>query len=284
MNSIKKFIQEVGVMSLSIAIAFVLVMGMAIAKGWKEPTQSPPNGNIPAPINVGDVGQIKDGPLEVNGFMNQGASTLRGNVGIGSTPSIGALYKLDVRGAGGSGAGPNNIMSVISTDGGLSEGARILLGSNDAMDAAAIAGYYPSAQNGELILYNKQNGLLTEKIRLSKDGVTIKDGDAEVRWTKTLGNYGADVYGGWSWQSLNCTYANSDPIYTALDTCDHDSVNRYGCGQNEIKNCVDVECGSLTAGPDCGADDPGNGGCRRNVTCKLEYRIENLYTDEVVGP
>jgi hypothetical protein len=72
MRQLKKFIQEIGVMSLSIAIAFVLVMGMAIAKGWKEPTQSPPNGNIPAPINVGDVDQIKTGGLSVDEFSAYG--------------------------------------------------------------------------------------------------------------------------------------------------------------------------------------------------------------------
>jgi hypothetical protein len=97
MNSIKKFIQEVGVMSLSIAIAFVLVMGMAIAKGWKEPTQSPPNGNIPAPINVGDVDQIKTGGLSVDEFSAYGNVILKGDV-----LSFDETMPLDVWSFGGS--------------------------------------------------------------------------------------------------------------------------------------------------------------------------------------
>lgn len=66
MNKIKKLAQEIGVLSLSITIVFVLVMGISIAKGWTEPAVSAPNGNVAAPINVGSIGQTKDGNMIVN--------------------------------------------------------------------------------------------------------------------------------------------------------------------------------------------------------------------------
>ena len=66
MKKVKKIIQEIGVISLSITIVFILVMGISMVKGWTEPTASAPGGNLGAPINTGSIGQIKDGTMIVN--------------------------------------------------------------------------------------------------------------------------------------------------------------------------------------------------------------------------
>lgn len=66
MNKIKKLAQEIGVLSLSITIVFILVMGISVVKGWTEPTAPAPGGNLAAPINVGSIGQIKQGNLILN--------------------------------------------------------------------------------------------------------------------------------------------------------------------------------------------------------------------------
>jgi len=56
---------------------------------WTEPTTPPPGGNVPAPLNVGNVEQIKLGPLRIDGvFRANSAAYLAvggGNVGIGTT-------------------------------------------------------------------------------------------------------------------------------------------------------------------------------------------------------
>ncbi len=75
-QKIKKLFQEIGVLSLSLTIVFILVMGIAIVKGWTEPTVAPPGGNLGAPINTSANTQIKSGALGV------------GALGVGTNPPI----------------------------------------------------------------------------------------------------------------------------------------------------------------------------------------------------
>jgi len=85
-----------------IGIIFGLVVGLVKA-AWVDPTESPPNGNLPAPINVGGALQTKTGALVLNkGLLVNtdnvpyGLIVATGDVGIGTLePS----YKLDVAGA-----------------------------------------------------------------------------------------------------------------------------------------------------------------------------------------
>jgi len=48
----------VGVLTLTLTISYLIL-------AWTEPSQAPPGGNIPAPINVGTSAQIKQGDLTV---------------------------------------------------------------------------------------------------------------------------------------------------------------------------------------------------------------------------
>ncbi len=75
------------------ALLFVVVFAWA----WVEPTQAPPNGNVPAPINVGPTGQAKRGNLMLNtdGSWEYGLLIPYGKVGIGTTTPA---AKLDVAG------------------------------------------------------------------------------------------------------------------------------------------------------------------------------------------
>jgi hypothetical protein len=65
-------------------ISGLIVTAMVYA--WNEPSQSPPQGNVPAPINVGDVGQTKTGSLSINGgFQSTGVTRLLSLTQIPST-------------------------------------------------------------------------------------------------------------------------------------------------------------------------------------------------------
>ena len=75
------------------AIIISAFLALSIVFAWTEPTTAPPGGNVASPVNIGDIAQIKSGPLQVNGFRNIGTTVLDGNVGIGTT-SPGA--KLDI--------------------------------------------------------------------------------------------------------------------------------------------------------------------------------------------
>lgn len=63
-------------MSLYKQIAFVLsvivlslLVGYAVSRAWSEPTEAPPEGNVPAPINVGEGYQVKAGALRLDGGL-----------------------------------------------------------------------------------------------------------------------------------------------------------------------------------------------------------------------
>ena len=67
-------------------IAF-LFAASSVSALWQGPTQTPPGGNVSAPVNVGDNAQIKEGNLTLNAansFLN-GLLVPFGKVGIGTT-------------------------------------------------------------------------------------------------------------------------------------------------------------------------------------------------------
>lgn len=65
-----------------LALLFILVFAVY---AWIEPSQAPPGGNVPAPLNVGTEGQSKAGGLILNtGGAIYGLVADKGNVGIGT--------------------------------------------------------------------------------------------------------------------------------------------------------------------------------------------------------
>lgn len=54
------------------------------ASGWQDPTQSPPGGNTPAPVNVGTVDQIKEAGLSLDKLAVFGQVVIQdGTQGVG---------------------------------------------------------------------------------------------------------------------------------------------------------------------------------------------------------
>lgn len=51
-----------GILVICFVVAFYVV-------AWQEPTEVPPGGNVPAPLNVGSDGQTKEGGLTINGVL-----------------------------------------------------------------------------------------------------------------------------------------------------------------------------------------------------------------------
>lgn len=53
----------IGVLAIIFSIRFIVL-------AWTEPPQAPPQGNVPAPINVGSITQTKAGGLNLGGNLN----------------------------------------------------------------------------------------------------------------------------------------------------------------------------------------------------------------------
>ncbi len=99
------------VLSRAIALSgfFLGAFALAVAAGtWSAPTQTPPNGNVDAPINVGGTTQIKTGLLTLNNL-----AVVNMNVASGTTNTAGSVLTNDGKGnaswaaGGGSGSIPS---------------------------------------------------------------------------------------------------------------------------------------------------------------------------------
>lgn len=97
-----------GILVITFLVAFYVI-------AWQEPTQAPPGGNVPTPLNVGKIGQSKEGGLILNtgnattglivGGAEYGLIVDRGKVCIGTDcrdkwPETGLVttYKMEASG------------------------------------------------------------------------------------------------------------------------------------------------------------------------------------------
>jgi hypothetical protein len=87
MQSFKKSLGQL----FTLVVMLGLSIGASYVFAWTAPTQPPPNGNVPAPINVGSAAQVKDGGLGVNAISVFGNGYVQGNLGVGVTIPTHAL-------------------------------------------------------------------------------------------------------------------------------------------------------------------------------------------------
>lgn len=73
----------------AIILGLVVVIGASyVSAAWTTAPASPPNGNVDAPINVGDLGQQKTGPLTLLGGLTTNAFNFLPSTGAPSTGQV----------------------------------------------------------------------------------------------------------------------------------------------------------------------------------------------------
>ena len=71
---------------LGLTFGVLLAFGAAVS-AFQSPTQAPPGGNVPAPINVGPDPQVKSGGLWVGSLGVDGGVVVGGSLTVGKTPT-----------------------------------------------------------------------------------------------------------------------------------------------------------------------------------------------------
>lgn len=101
----------------TIALSLAILSLISVAYAWIEPSSNPPAGNVSAPVNVSDTGQIKLGSLQVNGFRNLGNTSLDGTLSVGSNITAGGQSVITSLSAGSgiSISGSGNSRTVTNT-------------------------------------------------------------------------------------------------------------------------------------------------------------------------
>ena len=93
----QKIIKQISYWLGVIAIGLILGVSLQFVRAWTEPIAAPPGGNVGAPLNTGNLSQLKIGGLILNvGGAPNGLLVHKGNVGIGT---VMPKAKLDVNGA-----------------------------------------------------------------------------------------------------------------------------------------------------------------------------------------
>ena len=197
---------------------FAVFLGfmLQVAHAWVEPTQTPPNGNVPPPLNISNIAQEKIGGLILNtGGAVNGLIIDKGNVGIGvSSPTIST--RLEVA--------QNNAIKIGNAY--LSSGGDYAhLANNEWFNGAAWKSTAPGALiqlTGQSIAFHKHDavGNHTLLASIDSDG-NISASSAWLGGTHLAGGYirgGTYGFGGIYTLMTNgvCRYANP---YTGGCSC-----------------------------------------------------------------
>jgi len=51
-------------------LVICFAIGFYVVADWQEPTEAPPEGNAPTPLNISDTAQTKEGNLTINGVLS----------------------------------------------------------------------------------------------------------------------------------------------------------------------------------------------------------------------
>lgn len=88
-----------------VMIGLVLGLTLQFVRAWTEPAQSPPGGNLGAPVNTGPVAQLKNGVLGVLGLMVYNDFNSNGINVTGKVLTAQDAYGAAAWAAGGGGGG-----------------------------------------------------------------------------------------------------------------------------------------------------------------------------------
>ena len=219
MQKAKSIALILGVLAMSILVGYFVL-------AWTEPTAPPPGGNVPAPLNVGNVGQTKAGGLILNtGGASTGLIVRYGNVGIGTT---GPAQKLDINGQ-------------IRIRGGNPAAGRVLTATGADGIATWQTPVSAGAPVGASYVVMALDGTLTAERRLTAGtGITISDAGAN-----------SNVTVGLSYPSKSCGSGSAIQSFNVGSSANPTCVAVGGGGCSNVFNGIYADGGSIISASGC---------------------------------
>ncbi len=188
-------------MVLGITLSIFAISLGVLATDWVGPTQAPPGGNLPAPLNSSSLAQIKDGALGIEGVLRAYSNLIvDGNVGIGTTVPNSPLHVSKA---------VSNLVSLA----GHTDATLTAIGFTGGVGSGTYRSYIGQVLTlggtGEIVFGTGNNVTitnLTEKMRIDKDGnvgigtasPTEKldvNGNIRIGGTTLVGSGSATTYG-----------------------------------------------------------------------------------------
>ena len=157
----------------------IVILCISSIKAWNIPTQNPPAGNVPAPLNVSNSSQEKAGALTIASLVNNGTALFKGISTFAPTSNSTSVFKItntagdtilnidsSNRRVGIGTPTPNNLLHLVGT-GGNTQGIQI---QNDM----ASSYIYNDTTSGNLLTLIGQNGTQIKPNTASDKGLIIQ--------------------------------------------------------------------------------------------------------------
>lgn len=138
-----------------VAVITLIVFGALFAFAWTGPSSAPPNGNVDAPINVGDDDQVKNAGLSVDALAVFGDSAMTGNV-----TAAGFFHSSDAR-----------LKEHVETIGGVAIVSRL---------RGVSFNWKGSGKPGVGVIAQEVEAVLPAAVRIAPDGTKSVDYDALI--------------------------------------------------------------------------------------------------------
>ncbi len=167
---------------LSLVITLVSI-GFSVT-AWTGPSQSPPNGNVSPPVNVGTTDQVKNAGLSVNALAVFGNSSLTGTLTVGNNvTALGYFHSSDARLK--ENIAPLQGLSILEKIRGVSfnwkkdgtQGAGIIAQEVEAVLPSAV---HTSADGFKSVEYDQLIGVLIEAVKEQQREIDVLKADIET--------------------------------------------------------------------------------------------------------
>lgn len=276
---------------LPVIVATLLIVSIAYA--WTEPSGDPPQNNVPAPVNVSDISQIKAGGLSLGSLIVNGGSDFNGDIIAKKNVTVYQNAYWATQGQAGVGIGwtsdPEAKLDIRTHNNNPQNGIRISskLSSSEPYKTNFIVTHDGRVGIGISDPENERFPTVPDyRVLLDIDGaakikhIGLTDHNSIVRWVpKTDLNY----FSIWSSQDpentavfkMNSTYSGGGDYAFSFNWASSEKLSIKKDGMVEINDKVRIKGGSPSDGKILVSEDSTGLAAWRNFKLNVERHISS---------